>query len=888
MGIEDSQGNSPSSSTLRILKWFCPAHIYEEIEGDLLQKFNRDVKQLGVAAANRRLLWNTIRFFRPGILLRNKFSLHIIQNHMIRNYIKIAFRNFSKQKSYTLLNVIGLSAGMAASLLIIQYVKYERSFDSFHARAQDIYRIQYNGWQNGKLNFESAVAVPAVGPALKNNFPEVEAYTRFLPVKGMVSYEKPGEEPITFREERAQYADTSLFKVFDFKLVQGNPLQCLRGTNKVIISESTVQKYFGSDEPIGKILRVNGNELTLEVTGVFREVPENSHIKFDFLISYETINALTKNESETSWGWYDFYSFVLLKSGTDVKALQEKWDKYLLKARAEEWTKTNRKQEFILRPLTDIHLYSNLLYETSPRELRDGDSVYALSIIALFILIIAWVNYINLATARSFNRANEVGVRKVVGALRTQLVSQFLTESFILNVIAAALAVAVVRLLWSSFSELTGWNIPLDFLLQVDFWQLVLLLFVIGAILSGFYPAIILSSFKPVAVLKGKAIRPAGGNFLRKSLVVFQFVASVFLISGSLIVYQQLTFMKSKDLGISVDQTLVLKRPGIVDSLYEGNYEAFKTEVMRIQGVKGITASSTVPGEENYWTSGISRLSGGPDGTNIVTTAAIDEEFLQQYNVKVIAGRNFDKSFPGDDKRVLINRSLSEELEFKHPADAVGARVKHWGDTIEIVGVIEDFHQMSLKAKVIPLVVHMIPASQFYSLKLETENYQRVLQALEQPWQEFFAGNPMDYFFLDQFFNRQYERDDRFGQVFALFTMLAIFIASLGLLGLASFMTLQRTREIGIRKVLGSSVSGIIMLLSKGFMQPVIIAIAIACPLGWLFMEQWLQSFPYRTTISTWPFAISGILVLLIAFMSVSSQAIRAAMTKPAETLKHE
>ncbi|HZI23512.1 MAG TPA: ABC transporter permease, partial [Chryseolinea sp.] len=552
MEIEDPDAHIPPTSTLRVLRWFCPPHMYEEIEGDLIQKFHRDVKKLGVEAANRRLLWNTIRFFRPGILLRNKFSLHIIQYYMLRNYIKIAFRNFLKQKSYTLLNVIGLSAGMAASLLIIQYVKYERSFDTFHSRAEDIYRIQYNGWQNGKLNFESAVAVPAVGPALKNNFPEVEAYTRFLPVKGMVSYEKAGEEPRTFREERAQYADTSLFKVFDFKLLQGNVQQCLVGTNKVIISESTVRKYFGNDEPIGKILRLNGNDLTLEVTGVFKDVPENSHIKFDFLISYETINTLTKNESETSWGWYDFYTFVLLKPGTDIAALQKKWDEYLLTARGEEWTKTNRKQEFILRPLTDIHLYSNLLYETSPRELRDGDSVYALSIIAIFILVIAWVNYINLATARSFNRANEVGVRKVVGAVRTQLISQFLTESIILNGLAAALAVVVVRLLWSSFSELTGWNIPLEFLLQTDFWKLVLLLFFVGAILSGFYPAIILSSFKPVAVLKGKAIKTAGGNFLRKSLVVFQFVASVFLISGSLIVYQQLTYMKNKDLGISL------------------------------------------------------------------------------------------------------------------------------------------------------------------------------------------------------------------------------------------------------------------------------------------------------------------------------------------------
>jgi putative ABC transport system permease protein len=874
--------------SLLFLRRVCPAHLYEEIEGDLIQKFGNDVKQHGRKKATRLFVWNTIRFFRPGILFRNNVPLPINHNYMIRNYFKIAFRNFAKQKSYTLLNVIGLSAGMAASLLIIQYVKYERSFDTFHSRANDIYRIQYNGWQNGKLNFESAVAVPAAASALKANFAEVEAYTRFLPINGTITYEKPGAEPVTFREERAQYADTSFFKVFDFRLISGNEDQCLKGTNKVIISESTAQKYFGFEDPVGKTLKANGNELTLEVTGVFQDVPENSHIKFDFLISYETLNALTKNESETSWNWYDFYSFVLLKPGTDVKVLQAKWDAYLSKTRSESWTKTNQKQEFILQPLTKIHLYSNLLYETSPRELRDGDSVYALSVIALFILVIAWVNYINLATARSFNRANEVGVRKVVGALRTQVISQFLTESFILNVIAAGLAVAAVRTFWSSFSELTGWNIPLHFLLQGDFWLLVLLLFFVGALLSGFYPAIILSSFKPVAVLKGKAIRSEGGNFLRKSLVVFQFIASVFLISGSLIVYQQLSFMKNKDLGIDLTQNLVLKGPVITDSLYATKYEAFKSEVLRIPGVKGITASSTVPGEENYWTSGISRLSGGPEGTNIVTTAAIDENFIAHYNINLLAGRNFDKNYPGDEKRVLINRSLSEELEFKNPSEAVGARVKHWGDTIEIVGIVDDFHQMSLKAKMIPVVFHFIPGSRFYSLKLETANYLNVLQALDQPWEQFFAGNPVDYFFLDQFFNRQYERDDRFGQVFTLFTVLAIFIASLGLLGLASFMTLQRTREIGIRKVLGSSVSGIVLLLSKGFMQPVVIAILIACPLGWWLMDQWLQSFPYRTTIGLWPFLISGLMVLIIAFLSVSSQAMRAAMSKPAETLKHE
>jgi len=807
---------------------------------------------------------------------------------MLTSYIKIAFRNFSRQKSYTLLNIIGLSLGMTASLLIIQYVKYERSFDRFHSRANDIYRIQYNAWQNGQLNFESAVAVPAVGPALKNNFQEVEEYTRFLPGGGVITYEKPGEEPISFRERHVQFADTNIFKVFDFRLVKGNEKTCLKGVNKVIISERAARKYFGDEDPIGKVIGRNSRDATFQVTGVFKDVPENSHIKFDFLISYETMNAWTQNASETEWGWYDFYSFVLLKPGTDVQALQAKWDAYVQKTRKEDWAKTNSKQEFILRPLTDIHLYSNLLYETSPDELRSGDSVYALSIIALFILVIAWVNYINLATARSFKRANEVGVRKVVGAVKGQLVGQFLTESFILNVIAAVLALSLVRVLWPSFSALTGWHIPLNFILQREFWMLVVGLFCVGSILSGFYPAIILSSFRPVLVLKGKVIASSHGNLLRQGLVVFQFVASVVLISGSLIVYQQLNFMKNQDLGVKIGETLVLNGPGVTDSLYESKYESFKTEVLRIAGVGGISASSSIPGEENYWTTAIRRISGGPEGRNVVTNVALDYEHVPQYGIKVIAGRNFDRQYPSDNKRLMINESLSVELGFKEPKQAIGERVSIGRDTLEIVGVLADYHQMSLKAKMIPVAFRLMPADAFYSIKLDTENYHDVVEAIEKPWKTFFPGNPLDYFFLDQFFNRQYERDNRFGQVFSIFTMLAIFVASLGLLGLASFVASQRTREIGIRKVLGSSVSGIILLLTKGFIQPVLIAIVVACPLGWWAMDKWLQTFPYRTSIGTWTFLVAGLLVIFIAFLSVSSQALRAAMTKPAETLKYE
>jgi putative ABC transport system permease protein len=810
---------------------------------------------------------------------------------MILNYIVTAFRSFRRQKSYTFLNVAGLSFGMATGILIFQYVKYEHSFDQFHLRAKDIYRIQYNGWLSGQLNSESAVAVPAVGPALKNNFPEVEAFTRFLRTGGVMRYEKPGEEPIQFREERAFFADTSLFRIFDFELVKGNERNCLAGVNHVIISQSMAEKYFGKDEALGKRLMINdrdGVRRSIEVTGVFADIPENSHIKFDFLISFETLNVWADNESEVSWDWPGFYTFVLLKPDVNVAALQTKWDAHLTKVRAEEWKQTDTKQDFILRPLTGIHLHSILLNEPSPKELRDGDSVYALSVIGVFILIIAWVNYVNLATARSFKRANEIGVRKVAGAIKGQLITQFLTESFVLNFIAAVVALLLVRAVWQTFSDLTGWNIPSDFMYQTEFWFLVVGLFFIGALLSGFYPAIVLSSFKPIAVLKGRVIKSSAGNYLRKGLVVFQFTTSVFLISGSLIVYEQLFFMKNKDLGMNIDDTVILKGPLGIDSLYSGKYAAFKTEVLRIPGVKSITASYIIPGEENWWTTDVQRLSGGSQRLNTVATAIIDEDHIPQYGMKIKAGRNFSTEF-NEEGNALINETLLKQLQFKTEIEALGQTIIHNEDTVKVVGVVADFHQMSLKKRMIPYAFRYWTTARFYSIKLEEKaNYKDVIAGLKEPWDTSFAGNPIDYFFLDQFFNKQYERDDRFGHVFAIFTVLAIFIASIGLVGLASFMTLQRTREIGIRKVLGSSVSGVILLLSKEFIQPVVVAIAIALPLGWWLMGEWLQTFPYHIVAGPSVFLVSGLLVVVIAFISVSSQTLKSALAKPAETLKHE
>jgi len=805
---------------------------------------------------------------------------------MIKNYLKIAIRNFLKHKSYTLLNVTGLTLGMVASLLIIQYVKYERSFDTFHTKAENIYRIQYNGWQNGKKSYECAAAVPAVGPAFKNNFPEVKQFTRLFPVSGIISYESPENGVIAFREEKMQITDPAVFEVFDFQLLKGSEAECLKGPNKVVISQYAAEKYFGDNDPMGKMITWDGTR-KFEVTGIIEDVPANSHIKFNFLFSYQTLNNETKDESEKAWGWYDFNTYVLLEPGTDVPVLQSKFDKWLATARKEDWEKYNFSQEFILRPLLDIHLYSDLLQESQPEEQGDGNSVYALTFIALFILIIAWVNYINLATARSFDRANEVGVRKVMGAMKDQLVKQFMAESFLVNVLAAVISVALVRAVWPAFSSLSGRNIPVEYMNSGDFWLLVGGLFVGGSILSGFYPAIILSSFKPVAVLKGKINRSTKGAILRKSLVVFQFASSVVLIIGSVIVYQQLSFMQKKDLGVDINQTLVLKGPGATDSLYSQKLESFKTEALRVAGVKSMTASSNVPGDEIFWTRGIKRLQGGPESAITVYNVGIDFDYVPAFGLKLIAGRNFNKEFK-DDKRLLLNESLAKALEFEAPESAIGQQVRLGRDTFEIAGIVQDYHQMSLKSNVAPLVFRMESSSSFFALKIESDNYQQILASLEGPWKEFFPGNPVDYFFLDQFFNRQYVSDRQFGQVFSLFTALAIFVACLGLFGLASFMTLQRTKEIGIRKVLGSTVSRIVILLSKGFIQLVIVANLFAWPLAYYLMDRWLMTFPYHVEINPLLFVLAGVLVVTLAFISVGVQTFRAAQANPAKTLKYE
>lgn len=807
---------------------------------------------------------------------------------MFRNYLKIAFRNLLKNKVFSFINILGLAIGMAACLLILQYVTSELSYDEFHTNKDNIYRLKQNRYNKGVLSTEWAAGCAAIGLALKEAFPEVEEYALLRYTQGVVFNKEASGGPISFKEEKMYFATTSFLPMFSFDLVQGNEATALQEPFKAVLSQSAAKRYFGNEDPVGKRISVNGRD-EYEITGVFKDVPENSHMKFDFLFSYQTFVNWVGEEVLTAWQWDGFYNYIALRPGTDPKVLEEKIPALIEQKAGEELRQYDASMEFILQPLTDIHLYSNYMMEAEVN--GDGDAVYALLIIAFFIIIIAWVNYVNLSTARSIDRAKEVGVRKVMGSIRPQLIKQFLFESVILNTLAIVLAMLIVLATYRLFSTLTGKELTLSLFTTPTFWWVVVSFFFIGAFLSGTYPAFVLSSFRPASVLKGKMSTSKNGIMLRKFLVVLQFAASVFLIAGTLTVYQQIMYMQSQDLGVSIDQTLVIEAPSVVDdSVYADRVQAFKNALLSKASVKTATASTAVPGNKPDWNAGGIRLIHQEDSEgNQYRVIGIDYDFVDAFKLEIVEGRNFSREFGTDESTVLFNESAVKLMGFETPEDALNQEIFFWGDTFKIVGVLKDYHQESLKANFDPLVFRLIPASRsYYSLKVETADLHETMSFVQETWNSYFPGNPFEYFFLNDHFNKQYQADLQFGKVFGFFAILAIFVACLGLFGLSSFTATQRTKEIGIRKVLGASVSGIVTLLSRDFIKLIFIASLIALPIAYLVMQKWLQNYSFKISISWWLLFVPVIAVLLIAVITVSFQTFKAAVVNPVKSLRYE
>lgn len=801
---------------------------------------------------------------------------------MFRNYLLVAIRNLFRNRVSSLVNILGLTIGMAASVMIIQYVRFELSYDDLHEKADQIFRVQQDRYEKGLISTQWAAGCSAVGQALYENFEEVENFTRFQIINGVFSF---GESK--FREERIYMADTSFFEVFSFRILKGDSYSALRNPMEMLVSETTALKYFGNRDPIGHSLRYNGGP-EIEIIGVFEDPPVNSHLKPEIVVSWETVVQLRGPEVNTAWLWDGYFNYLQLHPEADYKELESKIPPFVEEMIGEDMERYGMGAIYNLQPLRSIHLHSDFMYEAEPN--GNARSVYALIVIAIFLIVIAWINYVNLSSARSLERAREVGMRKVTGAQRKQLLGQFLFESFLVNLVSIALAVILVLLIGPSFNLLTGEQLEFSLATNPGFWSAMVLIFLSGSLLSGIYPALFLSSFKPTTVFQGISELKVGGLGIRRILVIFQFCISLLLIAGTLTVYIQITFMKNHDLGVDIEDVMVLRGPSVNDSTYGETFSAFVSELERNPDIEMVAASTDIPGRQPGWNAGgIRLLSQGDDESNQYRIVGFDFQYVDFYGLTILEGRNFSEEFGQNSETVLLNESAVQLMGFEDFTSAMNVPIFFWGDTFNIVGVVKNYHQEGLKTEYEPLIFRFFQyPSNYYSIKVNPDKTDEILTLLEEQWHLFFPQNPYEYFFLEDYYDEQYKNETRFGKIFGLFAFLAIFIACLGLFGLSSFTTLQRTREIGLRKVLGSSSGNAALLLLRFFVIQVLIAVPVGLGLGYYIMNGWLQNFAYRVGIGWWFFLVPLFLVLMITLLTVGSQVLKTANVNPADSLRHE
>jgi putative ABC transport system permease protein len=800
---------------------------------------------------------------------------------MLRNYFTSLWRHISKNKVFTLINVAGLAIGMLACILISQFVLHELSYDNFLENKDRIFRIQQDRFDKGQLSTQWASGAAGIGPDLKANFSEVKTFTRLSIHPATLA---TGDT--FFKEQNLYAASEDFFKVFSIKLIEGIDSMVLKEPFKIVLSESMAKKYFGAENPLGKTLKANGN-MDFEVSGIFEDLPVNTHMKIDGLFSFATLETL-QNDPILTWNWDGFMTYIVLEDQVDPKAFEAKLPDFVERQKGEELKKYNSGIAFHLQPVQDIHLDSDFIMEFKANGNRQ--SVQFLSVVAILIMLIAWINYINLATAKSIERAREVGVRKVMGGYRSQLIQQFLTESLFLNLVSVLVAAGCAILLTPRFSQLTGRELGYDLFMQPGFWAVLMLLIILGALMSGLYPAFVLSSFRPVEVLKGKFKNTDKGLVLRKGMVVAQFIASITLMVGTFSVYLQLKYMQDQDLGVDIEQTMVLRSPSVTDSTYREKYQVFKQRISAYSDVLSVTASTSVPGSQPDWNAGgIRRISQGEDEQKQYRVIMTDGTFNESFDLEMVVGREFSNDVANEERNVLLNESATRLMGFANVEEAINEQIFFWGDTFNIVGVMKDYHQESLKKAFDALIFRYNEAPNgFYSVKVQTAQIKNLMGTIESDWKDIFPGNPFEYFFLDEHYNQQYKADQQFGSIFSIFSGLAIFIATLGLFGLSSLTAIQRTKEIGIRKVLGASMPVLLQLMSKDFMILIASAIVLAIPLSIWMVNSWLQDFATRIDLVWWIFALPSLLVIVITLLTVGIHTLRVAMINPVNSLNYE
>ncbi len=791
---------------------------------------------------------------------------------MWKNYFKIASRNMAKHKGYTLINVAGLTIGIAVCFLIFLWVKDEVSYDRFHSNSENIYRVLWKA-RYGDNEWNIPVIPVPVGTTLEKDFPEVKHATQF--VAGGLTFKKDND---FIREQNILFVDNDFFNVFKINFISGNPETVLETEDAMVLTKKSAEKYFPNQNAVGQFIERNDGK-TFRVTGVVEDFPAQSHFHFDFLAPIKTLSYV--EERKDGWGYATVYTYVALHPGSNAQELDRKFQAYVNENILEDDFLTgNNYSSFPLQPMLDIHLKSNLEAELEPN--GNISYVYLFSIIAFIILLLACINFINLATARSLMRAREVGVRKVLGSQRYQLIRQFFAESLLYVLVAVIAAVVLARLVLPAFNDFAGKELRLD-LLSSPVTVLVLAgLALLVTILAGSFPALFLSSFTPLQVLRGSVLKIDGRDWLRKSLVVTQFCISTGLIIGTLVVWRQLNFLQNERLGFDKEQVLVINRANALGQ----NYNTFLDQVRALPQVKKAAAAQNLPGKGYDSSLFFPEQPANYKETSLSYTF-VDNQFLDALGMELAAGRNFSPELASDSSAFIINETAAKALGWDDP---IGKQL-NYGDFIKgpVIGVVKDFNFESLHHKIKPLVMmHTRWISSHIAIRLQAGEVNNTINSIQNLWKEFVPASPFDYTFLDENYRELYEKEQRMGQIFIVFSALAIFIACLGLLGLSAYIAAQRTKEIGIRKVLGASVTGIAAMLSKDFIKLVLIAAVIAFPLAWWGMSKWLEDFAYRTQISWWIFAIAGAAAVLIALITVSFQAIRAAVANPVDSLKTE
>lgn len=813
---------------------------------------------------------------------------------MLKNYVILALRNLLKRKAYSFINIFGLAIGVAACLILLKYVDFHLSFENYHQNSGDLYRMISTTYRNNENTGTGVLTGYALGPRMKDDLPEVKRYIRVHPAYGAAVVGNPEVESLTFHEEDILFVDSTFLDAFTYKAAEGNLATALDNPSSIVLTRSTAAKYFGdSHDAVGKTVSVNAGWLDADftVSAVVDDVPGNSHLTFKFLIPLYKLLETPQYTNDNGWGWQNFLTYVQLHPGIDQANVENKLPAFVETHRGEELRKNGTQVEFDLQPIEEIHTNPGLELEMSAT--ISMTTIYFFLLIAIFILAIAWVNYINLATARAMERAREVGIKKAVGAMRGQLIVQFLFESMAVNLLAIALALVLAYAFIPVLAGIVGQDLSFD-LRDPHLWMVMAGLFVVGSLVSGAYPAFILSSFKTSIVLKGAAEKIGGGFSLRETLVVFQFVSSLVLIAGTFAVYRQIMFMRNQDKGLTMDQMLIVKGPlvfeGEAGPAIVERLTTFKNELRSIPSVDKVASSSTIPGGGFNWGTGMRKEGDPVEAVKSGNVTWVDTDFVDTYGIEVVAGRTWNPDIASDFERTLANEEALVQLGLGTPEEALEKGILLGNDTIRILGVLKNYHWSSLKTAHGPILLAPTKISRgHFSIHLTSvKNIQETVSAVKERFTEAFPGNPFEYYFLDEFFDRQYREEKQFAQVFGLFAGLAIGIACLGLWGLAAFTTTQKLKEISIRRVLGASTLCLLSLLAGQFMKLVLIAAVVSLPLTWYGVDQWLSTFPYRVGVGWDIFVIPTAVLAFIALLTVGFQIVKGARANPAAVLRSE